>query len=111
MGVHPSMGWWPFRRKRVFHSEPHIKGSKMWIQDLRECCERNFDQRAEGQLEVSKIREKWRKAHSDGEVDEPLLEGLERRSDLLIEAKDSEWSKLLDDEGFWKAGWGSKVED
>ena len=83
----------------------------MWIQDLRECCERNFDQTEEGQLEVSKIREKWRKAHSDGEVDEPLLEGLERRSDLLIEAQDSEWSKLLDNEGFWKAGWGSKVED
>ncbi len=83
----------------------------MWIQELRESCERNYDQREEGQLEVSKIREGWRKAHSDGEVDDPLLDGLERRSDLLLIAQDSEWSELLDDEDFWKVGWGSKVED
>ena len=83
----------------------------MWIQDLRESCERNFDRRAEGQLEVEEIRNKWRKAHSEGEVEESLLDGLERRSELLIEARDSEWSELLDDEDFWKAGWGSKVEE
>jgi len=105
------MGWWPFRRKRAFHSEPHIKSSKMWIQDLRESCERSFDQREEGQLEVEKIRNKWRKAHSDGEIDEPLLDGLERRAELLIGAQDSEWSELLDSEDFWKVGWGSKVEE
>ena len=111
MGVHHIMGWWPFRRKRVFHNEPHIKSSKMWIQDLRESCERNFDQRAKGQLEVEEIRNKWMEAHSDGEGDESLLDGLERRYELLIVAKDPEWSKLLDNEDFWKVGWGSKVED
>ena len=83
----------------------------MWILDLRESCERNFDEREKGQLEVEEIRNKWRKAHSDGEVDESLLDGLERRSELLIDAQDSEWSKLLDNEDFWKVGWGSKVED
>ena len=83
----------------------------MWIQDLRESCERNFDQREKGQLEVEEIRSKWRKSHSDGEVDRSLLDGLERRSDLLIGAEDSEWSKLLDNEDFWKVGWGSKVEE
>ncbi|MBJ08003.1 MAG: hypothetical protein CMB60_03020 [Euryarchaeota archaeon] len=83
----------------------------MWIQDLRESCERNFDQRAKGQLEVEEIRNKWMEAHSDGEVDESLLDGLERRYELLIVAKDPEWSKLLDNEDFWKVGWGSKVED
>jgi len=83
----------------------------MWIQDLRESCERNFDERVKGQLEVEEIRNKWRKAHSDGEVDETLLDGLERRSELLIDAQDSDWSKLLDNEDFWKVGWGSKVEE
>ena len=83
----------------------------MWIQDLRESCERNFDQREKGQLEVEEIRSKWRKSHSDGEVDQSLLDGLERRSDLLIGAQGSEWSKLLDNEDFWKVGWGSKVEE
>ena len=83
----------------------------MWIQDLREACERNFEQREKGQLKVEEIRNKWREAHSEGEVDEFLLDGLERRSELLIRAKDSEWSRLLDNEDFWKVGWGSKVEE
>jgi len=83
----------------------------MWIQDLREACERNFEQREKGQLQVEEIRNKWREAHSEGEVDESLLDGLERRSELLIRAKDSEWSRLLDNEDFWKVGWGSKVEE
>ena len=83
----------------------------MWIQDIREACERNFEQREKGQLKVEEIRNKWREAHSEGEVDESLLDGLERRSELLIRAKDSEWSRLLDNEDFWKVGWGSKVEE
>ena len=83
----------------------------MWIQDLRESCERNFDERVKGQLEVEEIRNKWRKANSDGEIDESLLDGLERRSELLIDAQDSDWSELLDNEDFWKVGWGSKVEE
>ena len=62
----------------------------MWIQDIREACERNFEQREKGQLKVEEIRNKWREAHSEGEVDESLLDGLERRSELLIRAKDSE---------------------
>mgnify|MGYP001227342389 FL=1 len=83
----------------------------MWIQDLREVCEKNFDHRVEGQLEVKKIREKWQKVYSDGEIDDSLFSGLERRSLLLIDAGDSEWTLLLDNEDFWKAGWGSKVEE
>jgi len=83
----------------------------MWIQDLRELCERSFNVRERGQLEIEEIRKKWRKAHSDGEIDESLLSGLERRALLLIHAEDSEWTELLDNEGFWKAGWGSKMEE
>ena len=83
----------------------------MWIQDLREVCEKSFDNREVGQLEVESLREEWKKAFSEKEVDEALLEGLERRAMFLLGAGDSEWSDLLDDEDFWKAGWGSKVDD
>ena len=83
----------------------------MWIQELRECCEANFDHRERGQVEVEEIRNKWMNAYSGGEVDASLLDGLERRYELLIGAEDSEWSKILDNEDFWKAGWGSKVEE
>ena len=83
----------------------------MWIQDLREVCEKSYDNREAGQLEVQSIRGRWQKSFSDKEVDEALLEGLERRAMLLLGAGDLEWSDLLDDENFWKAGWGSKVDD
>ena len=78
----------------------------MWIQDLREVCEKSFDSREIGQLEVESLRAEWHKAFDENEVDEALLEGLERRAILLLGAEDSEWSELLDDENFWKAGWG-----
>ena len=83
----------------------------MWIQDLREVCEKSFDSREIGQLEVESLRVEWHKAFDENEVDEALLEGLERRAILLLGAEDSEWSELLDDENFWKAGWGSKVDE
>ena len=83
----------------------------MWIQDLREVCEKCYDNRETGQLEVQSIRGRWQKSFSSQEMDEALLEGLERRAVLLLRAGDSEWSDLLDDENFWKAGWGSKVDD
>ena len=83
----------------------------MWIQDLSEVCEKSFDSREIGQLEVESLRVEWHKAFDEKEVDEALLEGLERRAILLLGAEDSEWSELLDDENFWKAGWGSKVDE
>ena len=52
----------------------------MWIQDLREVCEKSFDSREIGQLEVESLRVEWHKAFDEKEVDEALLEGLERRA-------------------------------
>ncbi|MAH98578.1 MAG: hypothetical protein CMA12_04425 [Euryarchaeota archaeon] len=107
-----AMRWWPFRKGRGFaHNEPHIRGSKMWIQDLREACEKGFNDREAGQAEVDSMREEWKKSYSLGEVEDSLFEGLERRATLLLSANDSEWLLLLDNEDFWKVGWGSKVED
>ncbi|OUW22396.1 MAG: hypothetical protein CBD33_02770 [Euryarchaeota archaeon TMED173] len=83
----------------------------MWIQDLREACEKGFNDREAGQAEVDSMREEWKKSYSLGEVEDSLFEGLERRATLLLSANDSEWLLLLDNEDFWKVGWGSKVED
>ena len=106
------MGWWPFGSKRVdFVNEPHIRGSRVWIQDLREACEGCFDNRLEGQRRVSGVRTEWQSAHSEGEVGEALIDGLERRASRLLGADDQEWAEILDDEGFWKPGWGSSMEE
>ena len=52
-------------KKRSIHSEPHVRSSKMWIQDLREICEKSFDNRETGQLEVESLRVEWQKAFSE----------------------------------------------
>ena len=106
------MRWWPFRKKREFVSDkPHIKGSKLWIQELREICERSYNRRPEGQRGVETMRSQWRLSHSNGDMGDAQLQGLERRGKILLEVDDEGWSKILDDDNFWLAGWGSKVED
>lgn len=106
-----SMGWWPFKRRTEnFENDPHVRSTKMWIQDLREVCERSFDDRSAGQNRVKGVQADWRKSHADGELGDSQLEGLERRAKLLLDADDSGWKRVLDDEEFWKAGWGSTME-
>ena len=47
----------------------------------------------------------WADAHSEEEVDDALLDGLDRRALRLLRASDDEWLKWLDDDDFWKPGW------
>jgi len=79
--------------------------ARMWIQDLRDVCERCYDDPSEGQRQVRQVREEWTDSHSKGEVDDSLLEGLERRAIKLLQSDGDEWLKWLDDEDFWKPGW------
>ena len=50
----------------------------------------------------------WTDAHSEGEVDDALLDGLDRRALRLLRASDDEWLKWLDDDDFWKPGWSDE---
>ena len=50
-------------------------------------------------------------AHSRGEIDEALFEGLQRRSERLLESDGEQWLAWLDDEGFWNPGWREHSED
>ena len=83
----------------------------MWIQDLREVCERHYDDHHRGQDAVCEIREEWLVAHGRGEIDEALFEGLQRRSERLLESDGEQWLAWLDDEGFWNPGWREHLED
>ena len=47
------------------------------------------------------------RVHEEGEVDDALLQGLDRRAFRLLRADESEWVRWLDEDGFWKPGWGS----
>ena len=100
------MSWWPFKRKsKPFQEDPHIRGTQVWLQDLREVCERNFDNPTEGQRMVRELQVEWTAANAREEVDEALLAGLNRRTLRLLRADVDEWLKWLDDDDFWKPGW------
>jgi hypothetical protein len=101
------MSWWPFKKKeKVLQEEPHIKGTRLWLQDLREISEKNFDNSAEGQRLIRQMQVEWTDAYQKGEVAEQLLSGLDRRAFRLLRADSEEWLKWLDNEDFWLPGWG-----
>tara|TARA_Y100001970_G_scaffold159963_1_gene195724 strand:- start:1087 stop:1473 length:387 start_codon:yes stop_codon:yes gene_type:complete len=100
------MGWWPFRKRREpADNDPHMKGARAWIQDLREICERNYENPTTGQSRVREMQVEWSDSHAKGEIDDALLQGLDRRAFRLLRADDKEWIMWLDDEDFWEPGW------
>ena len=100
------MGWWPFKRKeKVLEEEPHMRGTRMWIQDLREICERCYDNHEEGQRQVGVMQAEWNEARDREEVASSLLDGLERRAYKLLQADAETWLEWLDNEEFWNPGW------
>jgi len=82
-----------------------MRGARMWIQDLRETCERCYDDHEEGQRQISAMQTEWNEADGRGEVDVSLLDGLERRADKLLHADAGAWLEWLDNEEFWNPGW------
>ena len=100
------MGWWPFKRKRkVIIDDVHIKGTRYWLTELREVCERHFDNHAEGQRRILQMQVEWRTANAEDEVDAELLQGLDRRAYRLLKADGEAWLAWLDNEEFWQPGW------
>ena len=107
------MSWWPFKKKKKsFENEPHVKGSRMWLQELRELCESSFNDRERGQNKILQMKSEWVKSFESGEIDDVLLDGLNRRAETLLNARGTEWISYLDNEEFWKLGWRlEKTED
>ena len=101
------MGWWPFNRRRGNSGDdnPHMRGSRMWLIDLQEACEREYQNPASGKAKVRELQVEWTEAHTRGEISDELLEGLDRRAFRLIRSDSEEWLRWLDDIEFWKPGW------
>ncbi len=104
------MGWWPFTKKKSADSGEnlHIKGTKVWIEELQQACERNYDSPTGGHMLIREMQVEWGDAHRDGDLDKELFEGLERRAFHLLRADGKDWITLLDDLEFWKPGWRAK---
>ena len=88
-----------------------MRGARMWIQDLRETCERCYDDHEEAQRQISAMQAEWNEADGRGEVDVSLLDGLERRADKLLHADAGAWLEWLDNEEFWNPGWREELSE
>ena len=104
------MGWWPFGKKRessrFTNNDPLLKDTRTWIGELRDACEKNFDQPEEARRQIRQMQVEWTDSHQKGDVSNELLAGLDRRCFRLLRADADEWLKWLDDEDFWAPGWG-----
>jgi len=106
------MSRWRRRRKpKTFVEEPHMRGARMWLQDLREICEKSFNNHTDGQLKVREMQVEWTAANEIGEVSDSLLEGLNRRAFRLLQADSKEWLEWLDNDKFWNPGWKGEVSE
>ena len=63
-----------------------MRGARMWIQDLREVCERCYDDHEKGQLLIGELRAEWHEASDRLEVEVSLLDGLARRAGARLPA-------------------------
>ncbi len=93
------------KEKISFENEPHVKGSRMWLQELRELCEYSYNNRKVGQNKILQMKDEWKSSFESGEIEKVLFDGLNRRAKRLLDAEDAEWIVHLDDEEFWKVGW------
>ena len=101
------MSWWQFWKKseKKTFNDPLLKDGRMWLSDLRNLCEMNFDNPEEARRQIRQMQIEWTDAHAEGEVDEALLNGLNRRTIRLLRADADEWLQWLDNDDFWKPGW------
>ena len=103
------MKWWPFgkgtKNRQKYDSEIHIKGTRVWLQNLQDICEKNFESPNNGKRLIREMQIEWKDAAKRKEIDEELIEGLDRRAFYLLKADDQEWSELLDNLKFWRPGW------
>ena len=64
------MGWWPFSKKespkRVV--EPITKDGRTWLLELRDMCERNFDNPEEAKRRIRQMQVEWQECLDNGSL-------------------------------------------
>jgi len=101
------MGWWPFSKPKCTRRtpEPILKDGLTWLLELRDMCERNFDNPEEAKRRIRQMQVEWKECFDEGTLSEANKEGLESRAIRLLSSTDQEWLKWLDNLEFWKTGW------
>lgn len=101
------MGWWPFGKSKPSNRiiEPITKDGRTWLLELRDMCERNFDNPEEAKRRIRQMQVEWQECLENGSLSSVNKEALDSRAIRLLSSTDSEWLNWLDDLEFWKTGW------
>jgi hypothetical protein len=110
-----TMGWWPFAKKsgskRQIINDPLRKDTRVWLSELRDICEMNFDNPEAARRQIRQMQVDWHQAFSEGVLPQYNREGLESRAFRLLSCSDDEWITWLDNDSFWKPGWRPEQEN
>lgn len=102
-----TMGWWPFGKSKPSNRiiEPITKDGRTWLLELRDMCERNFDNPEEAKRRIRQMQVEWQECLENGSLSSVNKEALDSRAIRLLSCTDGEWLNWLDDLEFWKTGW------
>ena len=88
------MGWWPFGKKsdskRQIINDPLRKDTRVWLSELRDICEMNFDNPEAARRQIRQMQVDWHQAFSEGVLPQYNREGLESRAFRLLSCSDDE---------------------
>ena len=101
------MRWWKFweKPKKKTFNDPLLKDGRMWLSELRNLCEMNFDNPEEARRQIRQMQVEWQDCSEAGTISNANKKGLESRAFRLLTCTDKEWIHWLDDLDFWKMGW------
>ena len=101
------MSWWKFweKPKKKIFNDSLLKDGRMWLSELRNICEMNFDNPEEAKRQIRQMQVEWNDSFDEGTITKANKDGLEGRAYRLLNSNDVEWLTWLDDLDFWKMGW------
>ena len=105
------MRWNFWSKKKPLDDDPFLKTYTIWLSELREVCEQNFDAPEQARLRIREMQVEWKQAFDDTILSEINRDGLESRAFRLLTCEDHEWLSWLDDLAFWKPGWRPVVDE
>ena len=75
------MGWWPFSKPKPSARviEPISKDGRTWLLELRDMCERNFDNPEEAKRRIRQMQVEWQECLDNGSLSSINKEALESK--------------------------------
>ena len=91
------MSWWKFweKPKKKIFNDPLLKDGRMWLSELRNICEMNFDNPEEAKRQIRQMQIEWNDSFNEGTITKANKDGLEGRAYRLLNSNKNSNDGLL----------------